>query len=80
MSHLDRAYRRVSYAAYHASDFGDARHALRQAVDDLRVARAFDLARMVEKELDHAVDEPFCDNILTAIDRRCTGRAMKAAI
>lgn len=79
MSHLDNAYLYVTNAAT-AADFVHARGALRRAADELRAARAFDLARYVERELDHAVDAPYVDSILDAIDRRALGRAMKVAI
>lgn len=80
MSHLDQAYQLVARANYQAHDVLHARSLFRAAADELRAAKAYDLARYVEKELDHAIDSPVSESVLDAIDRRILGRAIKKGI
>lgn len=79
MSHLDQAYLNIS-AANVAGDVLSARLMFRLAADELRAAKAFDLARYAEDELDVAIGAPYSESLLDAIDRRAMGRAMKVAI
>lgn len=79
MSHLDQAYLLVTNANL-AGDVLAARSLFRAAAFELRQAKAFDLARFAEDELDRAIDAPYSETLLDAIDRRALGRAMKAAI
>ena len=80
MSHLDNAYANIARANFAVGDTLSARSLFRRAADELRAARAFDLARYAESELDRAIDAPYSETLLDAIDRRAMGRAMKALI
>ena len=79
MSHLDNAYTHIARANFDVDDVLRARSLFRLAADELRAARAFDLARYAETELDRARGAPYSESLLEAIDRRAFGRAMKGA-
>jgi len=74
VSHLDQAYDLVVRANFNAGDVIDARSLFRQAADELRAAKAFDLARYAEHELDYAIDAPYSESLLDAIDKRAQAR------
>lgn len=80
MSHLDSAYTAIARANFEVNDILTARSLFRQAAYSLRQARAFDLARIAEEELERAMGAPYSDALLDRIDRRVLGRAMKVVI
>lgn len=74
MSHLDQAYNHVLFAHSEFDDVLAARSHFRQAADELRAAKALDLARYAEHELDLAIGAPYSESLLDAIDKRALRR------